>query len=737
MDEDNDVDKESCRHDVVVFGMCAACGSRMAPLSPKKSATSAKEMATHSQAMAAEPSGASSATGDGKAHVAAGFVSSKKALKVSNHVALRLERERLFELLTEKRLCMVLDLDNTLVHCVGCSIPTPVLTFPSKTARDRHLHKLRQQMASTATQPTASGSAEGRVRVGSVDERLEAVMESAIHMIRTDAPPGYPDSAGIPLYLKLRPGLHRFLQEASLLFELYLFTQGTADYAAKALDIFDPDRRLFGQRVFTRDHTSALGGKSIDRIFPYTKKTVVVVDDREDVWPKRTPIIRVFPYLVLMPLINGNRTSLPVIAPPSPSLAPPPTPTDEAPSAKRSRGRDDTNGVSQPTTPPPQPAVAAVPSTPPPGVPLTNGVVDAANDHPPPAKKARREEEGGGGGSEAGPAAASAGAAASGGGDDVYDERDVWQGPSLEDVDHQLPALMHILRTVHDIFFRLIERGGGFASLHGESAETLDIGAIPDLEEIVKEQKALTLNGVVMTTTGMTNASQPVFQTTVLGRLADQAGAQVEDHLSPRTTHLVAARRNTRKYYDSQREKSHHIVHDWWLQRCLYTWTRVCERAFPADIGQKCFSQRYPELAKAEKQQQQQQHSSAPTITVTMPPTASKKPSAPEPPQPQPGVKKEKAKEPSKTPGPSKGTVKGRSDFVVPSELTPYLNAWTVDLPAMPLPSLDIDAAFPRAAGGEGEQQPQGGEGEGDMQDENGENGDDLVDMLEAELFEG
>eukprot|EP00922_Rhytidocystis_sp_ex-Travisia-forbesii_P071246 GHVS01106339.1.p1 GENE.GHVS01106339.1~~GHVS01106339.1.p1 ORF type:complete len:400 (-),score=19.44 GHVS01106339.1:63-1157(-) len=51
-----------------------------------------------------------------------------------------------------------------------------------------------------------------------------------------------------------------------------------------SLQILDPERRWFGNRIFTR-FDGQDGIKSINRIFPYDKKMVLIVDDSEQAWP--------------------------------------------------------------------------------------------------------------------------------------------------------------------------------------------------------------------------------------------------------------------------------------------------------------------------------------------------------------------------------------------------------------------------------------------------------------------
>ncbi|KAL8434205.1 hypothetical protein ACSSS7_003306 [Eimeria intestinalis] len=63
-------------------------------------------------------------------------------------------------------------------------------------------------------------------------------------------------------YLKLRPGLRRFLKALARVFELSIYTNATQEYADLVVAILDPDRSLFGDRPGQRLHTDSKRGPS-------------------------------------------------------------------------------------------------------------------------------------------------------------------------------------------------------------------------------------------------------------------------------------------------------------------------------------------------------------------------------------------------------------------------------------------------------------------------------------------
>ena len=54
-------------------------------------------------------------------------------------------------------------------------------------------------------------------------------------------------------HCRLRPHVRQFLNKISKLYELHVFTMATKDYAAAVIDILDPEKRLFCDRIITRD----------------------------------------------------------------------------------------------------------------------------------------------------------------------------------------------------------------------------------------------------------------------------------------------------------------------------------------------------------------------------------------------------------------------------------------------------------------------------------------------------
>ena len=110
----------------------------------------------------------------------------------------------------------------------------------------------------------------------------------------------------------MRPGLIQFLSKVSELYELHIYTMGTRAYALNIAKIVDPDKKLFGDRIISRDENGNMTAKSLARLFPVDTKMVVIIDDRADVWPKNRPnLIKVHPYDFFLGIGDINSSFLP------------------------------------------------------------------------------------------------------------------------------------------------------------------------------------------------------------------------------------------------------------------------------------------------------------------------------------------------------------------------------------------------------------------------------------------
>ncbi|XP_056866622.1 RNA polymerase II C-terminal domain phosphatase-like 5 [Raphanus sativus] len=90
--------------------------------------------------------------------------------------------------------------------------------------------------------------------------------------------------------VKLRPFLGDFLRETNKMFTMHVYTMGTRDYAEDILEVIDPSRFYFGNRVITRNESPCT--KTLDFVLA-DERGAMIVDDTRDVWPdhKRNLIV--------------------------------------------------------------------------------------------------------------------------------------------------------------------------------------------------------------------------------------------------------------------------------------------------------------------------------------------------------------------------------------------------------------------------------------------------------------
>lgn len=94
------------------------------------------------------------------------------------------------------------------------------------------------------------------------------------------------------MWTKLRPGIWNFLEKASKLYELHLYTMGNKLYATEMAKVLDPTGTLFAGRVISRgDDNDLLDGdervpksKDLDGVLGM-ESAVVIIDDSVRVWP--------------------------------------------------------------------------------------------------------------------------------------------------------------------------------------------------------------------------------------------------------------------------------------------------------------------------------------------------------------------------------------------------------------------------------------------------------------------
>jgi len=169
------------------------------------------------------------------------MIHSLPELKVTVELAMKLGKADEERLLKDRKLVLLVDLDQTLIHSTNENIPLS----------------------------------------------LEGVEHYQLYGSNT---PWY--------HTKLRPHTMQFLQSISKFYELHICTFGARMYAHKIANILDPSKQYFSHRILSRDECfdPTLKTGNLKALFPCGDSMVAIIDDREDVWNFASNLVAVKPY---------------------------------------------------------------------------------------------------------------------------------------------------------------------------------------------------------------------------------------------------------------------------------------------------------------------------------------------------------------------------------------------------------------------------------------------------------
>ena len=253
--------KRPCNHDVVYNGLCTICGKEV------------DENEINALNGGAQPGGPNN-----NLSVVPHMDST---LKISRQEAMALDNELVTRLRKQKKLILVVDLDQTVIHCGVDPTIGEWKNDPSnpnyETLKDVHVFSLEEE-------PILPFMYMGEKR---------------------------PPPRKCQYYVKVRPGLKEFFEKVAPLFEMYIYTMATRAYALEISKIIDPTGDLFGDRILSRDENGSLTQKSLERLFPTDQSMVIVIDDRGDVWNWCENLIKVTPYNFFVGVGDINSNFLP------------------------------------------------------------------------------------------------------------------------------------------------------------------------------------------------------------------------------------------------------------------------------------------------------------------------------------------------------------------------------------------------------------------------------------------
>lgn len=476
-------------------------------------------------------------------------------LTVSEREATRVEEDAKRRLLASRRLSLVVDLDQTIIHAT--------------------------------VDPTV-----GEWKEDKDNPNYEALRDVRQFQLIDDGP----GMRGCWYYIKLRPGLEEFLQNVSELYELHIYTMGTRAYAQNIADIIDPTRKLFGDRILSRDESGSLTAKNLQRLFPVDTKMVVIIDDRGDVWRWSPNLIKVSPYDFFVGIGDINSSFLPK----KQDIAA----TNKVVKAAKEKEKDarihHANGeaVRRGTVA----EVSALEQL----VTMGGGddprllqeqtnaqeetIMHQVEDRPLLQKQKELDAEDD----------ASADSSESSADIDDTQESVKHRHHLLEDHDKELFQLQDRLEQVHSIFFDEYDKkrtrglGGRVAALRGEKAPSkdkdVDLKLVPDIKDIMPQFKRRVLGGVVLVFSGVLPLGTDT-QNADISLWAKSFGVVISTKINARTTHLVAGRNRTAKVREATRYPDIKIVTTQWLLDSLTTWSHLDEEPYlvpvhPDDRGE-------------------------------------------------------------------------------------------------------------------------------------------------------
>ncbi|KAM9738628.1 RNA polymerase II subunit A C-terminal domain phosphatase isoform 3-T3 [Menidia menidia] len=210
---------EECSHPIVMKGLCAECGQDLTQLQ----GTNGNQQTPISTATVS-------------------MVHSVPELMVSSEQAEQLGREDQQRLHRSKKLVLMVDLDQTLIHTT-----------------EQHC----QRMSTKGIFHFQLGRGEPM------------------------------------LHTRLRPHCKEFLEKIAKLYELHVFTFGSRLYAHTIAGFLDPEKKLFSHRILSRDECIDPFSKTgnLRNLFPCGDSMVCIIDDREDVWKFAPNLITVKKYI--------------------------------------------------------------------------------------------------------------------------------------------------------------------------------------------------------------------------------------------------------------------------------------------------------------------------------------------------------------------------------------------------------------------------------------------------------
>ena len=507
------------------------------------------------------------------------MVHNNVALTVSQKEATKVEEEAKRRLLVNKKLSLVVDLDQTIIHA---TVDPTVAEWQKDEENPNH----------------------------------DAVKDVRSFQLVDDGP----GARGCWYYIKLRPGLKEFLENVSKIYELHIYTMGTRAYAKNIANIIDHDEKIFGDRILSRDESGSLVAKNLQRLFPVDTNMVVIIDDRGDVWKWNENLIKVTPYDFFVGIGDINSSFLPKkpvlkASPKAAAIAVPDPNKDLADGATVAEPEPKTNGDSSDSGDTLGIAMTATSADD--NVSALEQLVSMGGGDDPTVLQAQtsRQDEALAAQLQDRPllqkqkqleaeedAAAESASPKENGDTHSSNDPDKPRHNLLQDHDTELHHLENSLRRVHHEFYEAyarqlaIAQGGRIAELRGTQSTgkrkvppnaNVDLAMVPDVKQIMPAIKSRVLSNTVIVFSGVVPLGTDI-QNSDIALWAKSFGARVEENVGKKTTHVIAARNRTAKVRQAVRKGKGRIkvVGTQWLMDSISQWKKVDETPYLLKIDE-------------------------------------------------------------------------------------------------------------------------------------------------------
>lgn len=215
------------------------------------------------------------------------------SLQTTKEQAKKISKIRKKELDKEKKLILIIDLDQTVIHAaVNPLIETLFASgtlFEQPIASDLHFsctdHDDKMPLF-VATELIYEDIEAKRRKYNSDEFNKDKMQEKLIQTFYL---------SGVKYYIKVRPYTNNLLEYCKDYYEMHVYTMGNRVYAEMITKIIDPNKIFFDNRIISRDENLNDLQKNLNRL-SMEHRNIVILDDRADVWKFCDNLINVKPY---------------------------------------------------------------------------------------------------------------------------------------------------------------------------------------------------------------------------------------------------------------------------------------------------------------------------------------------------------------------------------------------------------------------------------------------------------